>query len=223
MNEFHTIDAVCSTLVPQGPGYENVSLANQVCTTVGSQPGQLLVDGNIYIALTFDVWYSQLWRVGGHSILREWLMTPPQNFGVLCAFYLGFLAVFLVATEFNTLSTADSAVVLFKQGTCAIDGDSKVFDEEKADAEFLSKPLSGVANPSTSVNLEEVKDLFTWQHVQYDIPIEGGTKRLLDDVTGFVAPGKLTALMGESGAGKVYLPMIPVAHSIYSNACRQRF
>ncbi|KAG1869109.1 ABC-2 type transporter-domain-containing protein [Suillus tomentosus] len=189
VNEFHTIDAVCSTLVPQGPGYENVSLANQVCTTVGSQSGQLLVDGNIYIALTFDVWYSQLWR----------------NFGVLCAFYLGFLAVFLVATEFNTLSTADSAVVLFKQGTCAIDGDSKVFDEEKADAEFLSKPLSGVANPSTSVNLEEVKDLFTWQHVQYDIPIEGGTKRLLDDVTGFVAPGKLTALMGESGAGKTTL------------------
>jgi ABC-type multidrug transport system ATPase subunit len=32
----------------------------------------------------------------------------------------------------------------------------------------------------------------------------GGERRLLlNDILGFVAPGKLTALMGESGAGKV--------------------
>src|SRR5258708_23820963 len=29
------------------------------------------------------------------------------------------------------------------------------------------------------------------------------SRRLLEDVSGYVAPGKLTALMGESGAGKV--------------------
>ncbi|KAG1782156.1 P-loop containing nucleoside triphosphate hydrolase protein [Suillus placidus] len=189
VNEFHTLDGVCSTLVPQGLGYENVSLVNQVCTTVGSQPGQVLVDGNIYVALTFDFWYSQLWR----------------NFGVLCAFYLGFLAILLVATEFNTSSASDSAVVLFKQGSCAVDGNSKALDEEKADVEFCSRSLSEVADPSTFDNLEKVKDLFTWQHLQYDVPIEGGMKRLLDDVTGFVVPGKLTALMGESGAGKTTL------------------
>jgi ATP-binding cassette, subfamily G (WHITE), member 2, SNQ2 len=47
-------------------------------------------------------------------------------------------------------------------------------------------------------------DVFTWRNVQYDVTIKKGeTRRLLDDVSGFVAPGKLTALMGESGAGKV--------------------
>jgi ATP-binding cassette, subfamily G (WHITE), member 2, SNQ2 len=47
-------------------------------------------------------------------------------------------------------------------------------------------------------------DVFTWRDVQYDVSIEKGeTRRLLDDISGFVAPGKLTALMGESGAGKV--------------------
>ena len=46
-------------------------------------------------------------------------------------------------------------------------------------------------------------DVFTWQHIQYTVPVSSGERRLLDDVSGYVAPGKLTALMGESGAGKV--------------------
>jgi ATP-binding cassette, subfamily G (WHITE), member 2, SNQ2 len=28
MNEFHALSGTCSMLVPSGPGYENVSLAN---------------------------------------------------------------------------------------------------------------------------------------------------------------------------------------------------
>ena len=47
-------------------------------------------------------------------------------------------------------------------------------------------------------------DVFTWHNLQYDVPVAGGTvRRLLDNVSGYVAPGNLTALMGESGAGKV--------------------
>jgi ATP-binding cassette subfamily G (WHITE) protein 2 (SNQ2) len=149
-------------------------------------------------------------------------MTLPQNFGVLCAFYFGFLAILLVATELNTSSALDSAVVLFKQGSRAIDRNPKALDEEKAAADSCSNSLCEVVDPSTFDNPEKVEDLFTWQHLQYTVPIEGGMKRLLDDVTGFVAPRKLTALMGESGAGKVHLPIIPVAHAIYLNACRQR-
>ncbi|KAG1745080.1 ABC-2 type transporter-domain-containing protein [Suillus paluster] len=192
VNEFHTLDGVCSTLVPQGPGYANVSLANQVCTTVGSQPGQLLVDGNIYVGLTFDFWYGHLWR----------------NFAVMCGFYLGFLAVLLVATECNTSFAFDSAVVLFKHGSSAINENAKALDEEKVDAEIHSGCRSKAGDSSTFDNVEKettVTDLFTWQHLQYEVPIGGGMKRLLEDITGFVAPGKLTALMGESGAGKTTL------------------
>ncbi|KAG1745100.1 ABC-2 type transporter-domain-containing protein [Suillus paluster] len=192
VNEFHTLDGVCSTLVPQGPGYANVSLANQVCTTVGSQPGQLLVDGNIYVELTFDFWYGHLWR----------------NFAVMCGFYLGFLAVLLVATECNTSFAFDSAVVLFKHGSSAINENAKALDEETVDAEIHSGCRSKAGDSSTFDNVEKettVTDLFTWQHLQYEVPIGGGMKRLLEDITGFVAPGKLTALMGESGAGKTTL------------------
>jgi ATP-binding cassette subfamily G (WHITE) protein 2 (SNQ2) len=64
-NEFHTLhNAHCGTLVPQGPGYEDVGIAHQVCTSVGAQPGQSTVDGSTYVALSYDYYYSNLWRSG---------------------------------------------------------------------------------------------------------------------------------------------------------------
>lgn len=62
-NEFHTLNGTCSTLVPSGPGYEQVPITNQVCTTVGSVAGQLAVDGNRYLDLSFTFRQSHLWRV----------------------------------------------------------------------------------------------------------------------------------------------------------------
>ena len=62
-NEFHTLNSTCSTLVPQGPGYENVNLVNQVCTTVGSLPGMTTVDGNSFVSLSYGYSHSDLWKV----------------------------------------------------------------------------------------------------------------------------------------------------------------
>lgn len=43
---------------------------------------------------------------------------------------------------------------------------------------------------------------FTWEKVDYTVPVPGGTRRLLHNVYGYVKPGTMTALMGSSGAGK---------------------
>ena len=63
VNEFHTLNGMCTTLVPSGPGYENTTLANQVCTTVGSQPGMATVPGDAFTHVSFSYSYSNLWKV----------------------------------------------------------------------------------------------------------------------------------------------------------------
>ena len=61
----HRVEANCATLIPQGPGYDGkVTLANQVCTSLGSVPGQALVSGNRYVELAYGYSYGNLWRVG---------------------------------------------------------------------------------------------------------------------------------------------------------------
>jgi ATP-binding cassette subfamily G (WHITE) protein 2 (SNQ2) len=62
-NEFRTLSGQCSNLVPQGSGYENAQLANQVCTTVGAIPGQASVDGSRFAQLSFGYLYSNTWMV----------------------------------------------------------------------------------------------------------------------------------------------------------------
>lgn len=62
-NEFRTLQGVCSNLVPQGPGYENITLANQVCTTVGSIPGESTVSGARFLELSYGFKFSTLWMV----------------------------------------------------------------------------------------------------------------------------------------------------------------
>ncbi|KAK7683571.1 hypothetical protein QCA50_013409 [Cerrena zonata] len=92
VNEFHGLNAACSTLIPQGPGYESIGLSNQACTTVGSVPGQATVSGDNYVELSFNYSYSHLWR----------------NFGIVCAFGLAFVVTYLTFTEFNTKSAGET-------------------------------------------------------------------------------------------------------------------
>lgn len=92
----------------------------------------------------------------------------------------------------------------FKRGATTPPQTHDLADEEKG-------PSSSEKAASGHDDIEEIpldtpamKDVFTWQHLDYTVPVGGGQmRRLLDDVSGYVAPGKLTALMGESGAGKV--------------------
>ncbi|KAI9065216.1 pleiotropic drug resistance ABC transporter [Trametes sanguinea] len=199
VNEFHAVHADCSVLVPQGPAYANITLDNQVCTTVGSVPGSLTVSGASYIALSYGYSYSHLWR----------------NFGVLCAFGAGFITILLILTENNTRIAGETSIMLFKRGSksAVVQAAEKetAGDEEKGAG--AGAVAAAAQNGDAAAEKQElrdatpaVKDVFTFQHLNYVVPVGGGKERkLLDDVSGYAPPGKLTALMGESGAGKTTL------------------
>lgn len=186
-NEFRTLDGACSTLVPQGPGYENVTLENQVCTAIGSLPAQAFVNGRRFLELSYDFDWSNTW----------------MNFGIVIAFGIGFFAALLIFTEFNTSTARENPVVLFRRGFKKLspskDEETGTIDQGIIESDKHTLKEAIVApGPMT--------DVFSWQHLRYTVPISGeDDKVLLDDISGYVAPGKLTALMGESGAGKTTL------------------
>lgn len=63
---------------------------------------------------------------------------------------------------------------------------------------------NGGSNPSNSQDHTE-RPIFTWQNINYYVPVKGGQKQLLKDAQGYVRPGRLTCMIGASGAGKTTL------------------
>ncbi|KAI9480220.1 brefeldin A resistance protein [Coemansia mojavensis] len=47
--------------------------------------------------------------------------------------------------------------------------------------------------------------IYTWRHISYTVPIKGGERQLSDNISGYIKPGSMTALMGSSEAGKTTL------------------
>lgn len=99
--------------------------------------------------------------------------------------------------------------MLFKRGTGApavheAQEKTGATDEEGGAVKRGGSEEKAQNDSGDSIAVPMMSDVFTWRHMQYDVALgHGETRRLLDDISGFVAPGKLTALMGESGAGKV--------------------
>ncbi|PFH49073.1 hypothetical protein AMATHDRAFT_148472 [Amanita thiersii Skay4041] len=193
-NEFRTLQAQCSTLVPSGPGYENVTIANQVCPVVGAELGKQFVDGNRFVELSYGFKFSHTW----------------MNFGIVVAFGIGFFIALLTFTELNTSTSHEGSIVTFKRSSRKIRSHTPTSNSQ--DIEKMQPHNSDKLRNNEKKGYEDlpirktdVKDVFSWQHISYTVHAGSEDKMLLDDVSGYVAPGKMTALMGESGAGKTTL------------------
>lgn len=89
-------------------------------------------------------------------------------------------------------------MTLFKRGSRA----PSASDEGKQQINTAT-PADAAAQEKALAETPTMTDVFSWKRLRYEVA--HGTRRLLDDVSGYVAPGKLTALIGESGAGTTTL------------------
>jgi ATP-binding cassette, subfamily G (WHITE), member 2, PDR len=154
--------------------------------------GQSTVSGDAYIEASFQYNYTNLW----------------PNFGIVFGFWAFFLATYLLATELNSSKSGSAEVLLFRRGHGPKEHS---YDKRDAihgiDSNIESTEFGSSNNPATQISVTDSPPggIFTWQDVVYDIKMKGESRRLLDNVSGWVKPGTLTALMGVSGAGKTTL------------------
>lgn len=180
-----------SNLVPRGPG---VDPAYQGCSLPGATVGSTTVTGEAYFETSFGYSRSHLWR----------------NFGVIIAFAVLYILVSALGFELFSFGGGGGGALVFKRTgktKKTIGENTKPVDEEK-----VAIPSEPSSSGSSKKDKDEIvggiaqsQSVFTWENVEYDVPYEGGRRKLLNGVNGYVKPGLMIALMGASGAGKTTL------------------
>ncbi|KAL6159276.1 ATP-binding cassette transporter snq2 [Exserohilum turcicum] len=193
-NEFYNLQIQCVPpfIAPQVPGAEE---QYQACAIQGNRPGSLTVAGSDYIAAAYGYSRSHLWR----------------NFGIICAFFILFVALTALGMELQKPNKGGGAVTIYKRGQVpkAVEKEMETktlpSDEEAGSREPVSEKYESQESDNPAEGVAKNETIFTFQNINYTIPYEKGERMLLKGVQGFVKPGKLTALMGASGAGKTTL------------------
>jgi CDR ABC transporter len=170
-------------LIPSGPGYQSVLPQNQVCPVTGSSPGTNLVSGDRYIELSFNYHYSHLWR----------------NYGILIGYFLFFFFLYGLAVEFvpQVVKGKGDILIFLRRGKGRTSSNERAGNQAQENQTTTSeKPASPEGARPTKPNgfgkLKRSQDSFTWNNIEYQIPVKGGTKTLLTGIHGFVKPGSMT-------------------------------
>lgn len=202
VNEFHDRKFVCSAYIPSGPDYSTISGTERVCTAVGSIPGNDYVLGDDFLSNSYNYHNRYKWR----------------GFGIGLGYVVFFFFVYLLLCEYNEGAKQKGEILVFPQSIVRklkkqnkLLEKANVEDVEKsagASTNITDKKLLQDSSDSTSddeVGLTKSEAIFHWRNLCYDVQIKKETRRILNNVDGWVKPGTLTALMGASGAGKTTL------------------
>ncbi|RAH80019.1 hypothetical protein BO86DRAFT_420396 [Aspergillus japonicus CBS 114.51] len=188
-NEFHGRYFECASFVPSGPGYQDIASEYRTCAVAGASTTSSLVSGDAYVAANYSYYFSHTWR----------------NFGILIAFILFFMMMYLVIAEFVTFDHSKGEVLVFQRKSQATSAIGHASHDEETGKSEAATTVDHVAVSDRELNLQLQSNTLHWKDVCYDVPIKGEMRRISDHIDGWVTPGTLTALMGASGAGKTTL------------------
>ncbi|KAK6067384.1 multidrug resistance protein cdr1 [Seiridium cupressi] len=191
-NELSSRQFPCASFVPMGPSYANSTPTERACSVAGALPGQDFVDGDLYMNTSFGYYHSHIWR--------------RRNFGILIAYIIFFMSIYVLAAEYLSLDPSKGEVLLFRRNKLVTSTERKPpHDEESGGSQVHDRHHTSQQTQQTEGRIQKQDSIFHWNQICYDITIKGQPRRILDHVDGWVKPGTLTALMGASGAGKTTL------------------
>ncbi|KAI1737798.1 ATP-binding cassette transporter [Xylaria scruposa] len=194
LNEFGPSGYQCSPLdtVPRGPTYTDMAL--QTCAVQSSVAGDLVVSGRRYLETVYEFFQSNLWR----------------DVGINAAFWAFFSITVAIGMERFKTPAGRMSTIFYSTG--AVEKRAMVTSASTSDEEKSAVPDSDTSNAlvqntrvTTNEAIQSSKRRFAWKDISLDIEVGGEHRRLLENVSGWLEPGAMTALMGVSGAGKTTL------------------
>ncbi|KAJ2556100.1 ATP-binding cassette transporter snq2, partial [Coemansia sp. RSA 1933] len=189
-NEFRNLRLECTgaNLIPSGANFTNIN--HQVCTLQGSKPGVPYVLGSDYLADGYQFYVSDQWI----------------DFVAVLAFWIFFVLAIAVTMEFVEYGNTGYSINVYKRRRPTVpqvDITTDSDNEKTASDRRMFANIPKVGGPTDEQVLAATT--FTWTNIDYTVPVKGGERKLLDQVSGYIKPGTMTALMGASGAGKTTL------------------
>ncbi|AJT75484.1 Pdr5p [Saccharomyces cerevisiae YJM428] len=203
INEFHGRKFPCAEYIPRGPAYANITNTESICAVVGAVPGQDYVLGDDFIRGTYQYYHKDKWR----------------GFGIGMAYVVFFFFVYLFLCEYNEGAKQKGEILVFPRSIVKRMKKRGVLTEKNAndpenvgdrsdlssDRKMLQESSEKESYTHGEVGLSKSEAIFHWRNLCYEVQIKSETRRILNNVDGWVKPGTLTALMGASGAGKTTL------------------
>lgn len=149
--------------------------------------GGLELDGDSYISSEFGFSQGNIGR----------------NYGILLVFVIGLLLINMLLVEKVDWAKSGGALLEFA-GKRKLPSSPQKRDEESLDNGRADRGISQESSGKTASDHMPAPSgsTFTWRNINYTVPYQKSHKQLLTDVSGYCEPGKLTALVGASGAGK---------------------
>jgi ATP-binding cassette subfamily G (WHITE) protein 2 (SNQ2) len=189
-NEFHGQEIPCvgPNIVPNGESYLPGE-GSQACTGVGgARLGAASVTGDEYLQhLGFS--HGHIWR----------------NFGILCAWWIFYVALTVVFTSrWKQMGEGGRGLLIPEEKRGAAQR-ARAIDEESQESKVQPIGHSSTSDVTLTNQLIQNTSVFTWKNLTYTVKTPSGDRVLLDNVHGYIKPGMLGALMGSSGAGKTTL------------------